>query len=541
MGANRELPALGARLLNHGDAAAAARRADTGRKGALAGRGDAADERESRSRGSRLLPALVSCGVLASALVLGVPLHTAQTARTVQSAASVVAAAAQSSSWSAPATLGACPAGAHAWVVFPSDSPSHATGAGAIVWSASARCPGGEGARIAPLGAGDAPAQSAVPRTSAGRALAPYGPLLASGAPRGQIAIAGSAPGAAAAGMVIQGAATGPFSTLPAPEGSRSPMALTTAYLGDLALAAPPALSSGRPARAVRPARGAGRDAGLRVHVERFYDPHGFARDGFAGSAGGGPVQAPAIALDYRSEALAVWAQAGAIYARLLPAQGAPGPIQRLARGARDPQITAVLSDDEHGIVAWSERRGDETAVYLDRSAVGVRFGAAELVERFRDPDGLLAPAASPRLVRLSSESVMLAWAGEAGGRWVVRTAPVDLDRLGPASTIAAPGGDALLAGLAPGPHGEALVLWTEPQDEGAGRVELARQALFAARGYDAYPGETYFGEAEQIAPPAPVAGASAAFDPDSGRAVAVWRGQGGAIEYSIRAAGPPR
>jgi hypothetical protein len=241
-------------------------------------------------------------------------------------------------------------------------------------------------------------------------------------------------------------------------------------------------------------------------------------------------VRALALALDYRSEALVVWAQAGALYARLLPSTGAPRAIQRLATAGSHPTLAAVLSDDRRGIVAWSEQKGQETAIYIDRSAVGVRFGEPQLLERFRDPDALPPPAASPSLVRLSFEGVMLAWAGSAEGHWVVRTAPVTLDGVGAVSTIAAPGTDALLADLAAGPDSDVQLLWTEPQIGATGQPSMAHQALLTARGYDAV-----FGEAQQLAPPGPVSHATVALDPDSDRAVAVWQAEAGSIDYSIR------
>jgi hypothetical protein len=457
----------------------------------------------------------------------------------------VLAVAAGITPWSAPAVLGTCPALGPARVVFPSDRPSRATGPGSIVWSAASGCPGGEGARVAAIGAGDVPGASVVPHTAAGRPIAPLGPLVASGAPHGQLVIAGSAPGAATAGLLIQGAAGGPFRALAPSEGSSGPMALATAYLGDVALASPPAPAP-RPtaaAPALTPAstpagaRASGPTSAIDVHVERFF-AHDFVRNVATATAGAGAVQALTLAMDYRSEALAVWAQSGAIYARLVTQRGAPGPLQRLAPAGMHPRIAAVLSDDRHAIVAWTQQRGGETAVYLDRSAVGVRFGAPRLLERFVDPDGLPSPAASPSLVRLSSESVVLAWAGSAAGHWVVRTAPVDLDGLGAVSTIAVPGADALFAALAAGPASDALVLWSEPEPTAGGPPDMQRQALFAAHGFDAYPQRTVFGEPELLAPPAPVDDASVAFDPDSDRAVAVWQGEAGAIEYAIRTAG---
>ncbi|MGO9760102.1 MAG: hypothetical protein ACLP8S_10890 [Solirubrobacteraceae bacterium] len=449
-------------------------------------------------------------------------------------------AAAGATPWSAPAVLSACAAAPGPRVVFPSDSPSQATGAGAIVWSASASCPGGEGARVAAIGAGDLPGASSIPRSAAGQPLAPRGALLASGAPHGQIVIAGSSPQAPSDGLLIQGAAGGPFAALQPSEGSAAPMALATGYLGDVALVSPPAANgAGDPGGATgHPDSPAGphTDA-LNVHVERFF-AHDFVRNLTADTAGTGPLEALTLAMDYRSEVLAVWAQEDALYARVVPNRGDPRPLQRLASVGLHPEITAVISDDERAIVAWSEQLGSETAVYIDRSAAGVHFGAPELLERFRNPDGLPSPAASPRLVRLSSESVMLAWAGSTQGRWVVRTAPVTLRGVGSVATIAAPGTDALLAGLAAGPDADALVLWTEPLPTAAGPPDMERQALFAARGFDGYHEHAIFGEPELLSPPAPVSDATVALDPASDRAVAVWQGEASTIDYSIRTGG---
>jgi hypothetical protein len=420
--------------------------------------------------------------------------------------------------WSAPVTLNPCPAGEAARVVFPSDRPSHATGAGAIVWGDSADCPDGEGARVAALDAQDEPLTPATPRTAAGQPLAPVGTLVASGAPHGQILIAGSAPGAAHDALVIQGSAAGPFAALEPAGGATAQIALATGYLGDVALAAPPAGG-----------------AGLATHVERFF-AHSFVRNVSGLTATTSPMHALTLAMDFRSEVLAVWQQGAALYARLVPNRGAPRSIQRLASVGSHVQIAAVLSDDERAIVAWSEQRGEETSVYIDRSAPGVRFVSPQLLGRFSDPDGLPAPAASPALVRLSSESVMLAWAGAAAGRWVVHTAPIDLNGVGDAGTIGAPGTDALLAHLAAGPEGDAIVLWTEPSPTAAGPPDMARQALFAARGFDDSGAHGMFGAPEQVAPPAPVSDATVAIDPDSDRAIAVWRGEADAVEYSLRA-----
>jgi hypothetical protein len=478
--------------------------------------------------------------LLATALLSGSAALTGAPARAALSA-DVTPAPQHEAPWSVPAVLSACPAAPAAQVVFPSDSPSQTTGAGAIVWSASSRCPGGEGARVAPLGVGDLPGSPAIPRTATGSTLLPRGMLLATGASHGQILIAGSSPRTPSDGLLIQGGAAGPFTMLQTSDGTSAPMALVTGYLGDVALVAPPATDSGGAKNIGRSAAAPERPHGptgastqtLGVHVERFF-AHEFVRNLSTRTAGTGRLQSLTLAMDYRSEVLAVWVQDGAIYARVVPNRGAARPLQRLAPVALHPKLAAVISDDEHAIVAWSEQLGDETAVYLDRSAIGVRFGAPQLLERFRDPDGPPSPTASPRLVRLSSESVMIAWAGATSSHWVVRTAPVTMNGIGDVSTIAAPDADALLADLASGPDADAIVLWTEPSPTVAGPPDMQRQALFAARGFDAHPERASFGEPQEIAPPAPVADPTVALDPDSDRAVAVWQGEAAAIEYAI-------
>lgn len=387
------------------------------------------------------------------------------------------------------------------------------------MWSASPNCSDGAGLRVAQVMSADRPREGVIPSGARASELALRGPLAASGAPHGQIAIAGASASGASGGIAIEGPAGGPFTRLALASGFSAPFAVARGYLGDVALAAPP--------------RGGTRAGPLLLHVERFFG-HAFTRNVRAG-AGAESVQALALALDYRTDALVVWAHDGALYAHDLPGKGAARPVQRLAAVDSHVSIAALLSDDYRGIIVWSEQRGQQTSVYFDQSAVGVHFGAPKLLERFTDADGLSAPAGSPRLIRLSNEGVMAAWAGVAAGHWVVRTAAFDQHGIGPPSTIAAPHGDALLCDLAPGPASEALVLWVEPQPGEGGRPDLQREAILAARGIDARPRRTIFGAPEEVAPPGAYGEATVAIDPNSDRALAVWRAEGGALQYAVR------
>jgi hypothetical protein len=417
--------------------------------------------------------------------------------------------------WSTPVQLAPCPSAGPPRVVFPSDAPSHATGRGALVWSAAARCAGAPGARIDAIAPGAGPAAALEPRSAAVVPLAPVGSLSVAGAPRGRIAIAGADPQRPGHELVVEGRAGGPFATLAPAGGGGSGVALATAYLGDLAL--------------LRPAGGA-----LSLEVQRWFGgPPGPAR--LLGlPAHGAPPAPAAVALDYRSDALVAWARGGSVSATDVPAGRLARPTERLGPAGARAQIVTLLSDDGRGMVMWTEQAGASTSVWFDYSAPGPRFGAPRLLEHINDPGGRPPPAGAPKLIRLSSESVMAAWPAAEGGRWVVRTAPVDQHGVRTVDTIAAARGDALLDALAPGPRGDAVILLSEP--EGA---PDAGPALLAARGSEAG-GRTIFAPLEAVAEDVPANNATVAIEPGSDRALAAWQGAGGAVFYSLRAPESP-
>jgi hypothetical protein len=439
-------------------------------------------------------------------------------------------ATASPASWSPPAPLGSCAAVGAARAVFPRDKPTHGTGRGAVVWSAARSCPQGAGTYVAPIGAGDVPGSPSYALARGGGKLALRPPLALAPAPHGQLAIAGSG-GPRGGGSLVQGAAGGPFSPLGTLAGTVSQNMLFTAYLGDVGLASPIA-------------GGLDHD-GVELRVERYYAHSLSPTITVAGAGAGGTIESPTVSLDFRTDAILVWRQAGALWARDLPASGRTQPTQRLAASARAPRVSALISDNNRAMVAWADEESDHTSIYFDYSASGVRFGKPQLLERFANPSGIPYPQTSPRLVRLSSESVMLAWTGAQDGRWVVRTAAVDLHGLRKANTISDLASNALLSDLQPGPDGEAIALWGEPQIKADGTLDFGAQALVAARGIDARPGVTIFGGPEQLAPPGPTgvptlvaeqkSDATLAFDPSSDRALALWRGTGERIYYSVR------
>ncbi len=455
--------------------------------------------------------------------------------------------------WSQPAVLSTCSASGAPAVLFPSDTPRHGTGSGAIVWGSTARCPGGAGPRLSAIAsAADAPSQAVVPRTAAGQALALTGPIAAATAPHGQILLTGAVAartGGAGGGItgkgtdkaaatstdepvgglqLSEGLAGGPFTEPWRTGGVATPLALSTAYLGDVALVSPGGSHDGTSA--------------IQLRVHRYYASSFLAPVRVSpATVPNSSIEGLALALDYRTDALAVWQRGEAIYARDLPGSSRSArPVMHVASAAPHALIAVLRSDDNRAILAWAETRTGVTSVYAELSAPNVHFGTPRLLERFTDPGGLAPPDGSLRLIRLLSESVMLAWSGAQAGHWVVRTAAVDLRGVGAIATISTPGHDALLADVAPGPDGEAYALWSEPQPTSSG-LDLNDQALYAARGIDAYPDHTSFGAPELISAPGASGTpgeAAVAVDPDSDRAIAAWRTSAGAIDYSLRALG---
>ncbi|HEY3865737.1 MAG TPA: hypothetical protein VGL54_06590 [Solirubrobacteraceae bacterium] len=432
--------------------------------------------------------------------------------------------------WSQPATLSDCPGTGAPHVVFPESSPTHGTGPGAIVWSVSAPCPTNAGVLVSPISAADLPGQPATPHTTAGVAIALSGPMTATGGPDGRVVIAAASAGTPAPArgtgelLLTEGRAGGPF-VAPLPLGGpASAFAFATGYLGDVALT-----SLADPRSRV----------GVQLRVQRYY-ASAFAPPAQVSAAGPGEVQALTVALDFRSDRLVVFSRRGSLLARELPGKGAPHALQRL--GPSPPagaHVAAVLSDDNRAIVAWTVRHDGGTSVYISQSQPGVRFTRPQLLEAFPDPPGLPGYVDSPQIVRLSSESVMLAWTGAVAGHWAIRAAAIDQRGVLPSSTISPAGRDALLADLAPGPDDEALALWSEPQPSAIG-LDLGTQALYAARGFDGYPEQVKFAAPELVAPPGPNSDATVAFDPDSDRVVAAWRTGLGALAYAVRAPGAP-
>lgn len=422
--------------------------------------------------------------------------------------------------WSRPVTLAGCSAPVAPQVVFPQKTPFRGTGPGAIVFVGSPSCKPGPGPLVAPIGPGDSPGRPRHPATLLGGALAIAPPLASAATTDGQIVIVGASPeGSRGSAVLTEGRANGAFAAPTSLAGLSSPLGLATAYLGDVAIASEQ--------------QGPGR--GVQIHMQRWFA----GRFGAAMSLGGGsgPRRALAVALDYRTDAIAVWWQHGWLWARERRANGTLGPLQRFARAGSSVQLTVLCSDDGRAIVAWIDPSGDTAKLYLDISAPSMRLGRGRLLERLHWNRGAVLPSSgSVRLVRLSTESVLMAWTGTSEGHFVVRASGIDLQGTRTTSTLSEPREDASLQDLTTGPRGDAIALWRSAA-VGASSPKKS-ESLVTASGVPSPQGLPYFAAPQQLAPPGHYDEASVALDPSSDRAVASWREQNGTIRAAVRPEG---
>jgi hypothetical protein len=424
------------------------------------------------------------------------------------------AAAAYAGGWSAPRTLGSCVAAIGPRVAFPSESPSRPTGPGAVVWAADPRCPASSQPRAfalseAALGRDDRPGAVAQPVLGAAATA-----LEAVGASRGRVAVAATTAGPTPTLTLAQGKAPMPLPAVSLPA-IGALFSLVRAYLGDAAVAT------------VEPGQA------IAVRVERWFG------SAFAAAQripiGAAPVSALVATMDYRSDVLVAWQQNGAIYARMLRASGRAEPTQRVGPSAPDPQLRALVSDNDHGMIAWSSAEGSSrTSVRIAFSDAGVRFRGSRLVTSFADPRGAARTPSSLALERLSTENVMLAWTDAEAGNFVVRAAPAVFAGTRPAALLSDPRTQSLLAGLAAGAAGEAVVLWRSGPRGSA--PDAARGELWAARTIIEPHGRVGSRAAEVVAPAVSSAGVGVAVDPASDRAVAAWLTPGAHpwVQYAV-------
>jgi LPXTG-motif cell wall-anchored protein len=232
---------------------------------------------------------------------------------------------------------------------------------------------------------------------------------------------------------------------------------------------------------------------------------------------------------------LVVWEQGGSVFAHMLRQSGRPDPTQRLGPSAPRPLLQALVSDNDHGMAAWSTTSGarQRTRIYLDLSGAGVAFGPARRLVSFADPARAGSRPGSLSLIRLSTENVLMAWTDLEAGHYVVRSAPAVFAATRPTRRLSDPAGQSVLAGLAPGAAGEAVAVWSGTAAASAD-PRAGLPALWAARMAIAPHSRVVARRPALLAEPGTGATASVAVDPASDRPLVAWLvPASGTIEYA--------
>jgi hypothetical protein len=230
-----------------------------------------------------------------------------------------------------------------------------------------------------------------------------------------------------------------------------------------------------------------------------------------------------------------------AIYTRRLAPSGRLSPAQRVGTGIQ-ADISIAGAGGQRVDVAWSWQRVDEgdavsgfTAHVACSTSIGHFSGRSRTLSSI-PVTGTGAYVGGPGLAmgRDAAGRLTLAWSAFAGGRFVVQTSNLSTSCGTAAQTIALPGADAVLGGLAVGATGRATVVLSAgvygSDPAPASRGEAARGLLAAERpthnGHFASPVQVSASDDDEVEPVVVI-------DQASGRSVLAWRNVATSIEYS--------
>jgi hypothetical protein len=430
----------------------------------------------------------------------------------------IVVSHAQAATWTAPATIATCAPAVDPKVVFPFSLPSMRSGRGAIMWIGGApSCNGGAGAAStldsATLHSDDQPS---IPRAVvAGHDV--VGPLHAASTTAGQlVAVTGDA-GLAADGrpgaLMAEGLAGGELHKLAPLGGPAGPVATADGYIGD--------------ADIVSTATALGGEQLIELREQRHYAT-AFGRpvvlaEGFA------PITTVAVGMDFRGDSIVLWAQAGEVHAQWVTNAGEAYAPQVLGPAGYAPQLAAVLSDNNHAFVMWTDEPAPGTdglaRIYLEHSANNVTFGPTPAaLATFAEPLEQRLTPGSIALMRLTpSEGVLAAWTAVVDGSYVVQAAGLTSTRVLAPATVAQSGSDLRLATIASGPDDDYVAV-LESAPRAATGFDTSEQQILAARSAPGGPGGVNFETPTVLAGPGQNSAPSVAVDPDTDRAVVVWQ-----------------
>jgi len=246
----------------------------------------------------------------------------------------------------------------------------------------------------------------------------------------------------------------------------------------------------------------------------------------------------PAVVTNVHGDVLVGWYQRGRVLSRF---RSAAGHFERLrdvgpAAGGR-LRLSLSLSKRRRALAAWTSEPVSEALAtgpaiqsvsYASRRA---RFGKRQVLETFDDAPFTAQPGTGYvegigiAAAFATTGEPLVTWTGRTGDFHVVRATRIVDGRPEAAQTLSAPGREAEVQGLALGPLGEALAVWTEAPDQVASNTTVLAAPRAAGTGA--------FGAAEQVSADGDavspgggsfyLTGATAAVDSASARPVVIW------------------
>lgn len=460
---------------------------------------------------SRTLAALAIVGVVAAALALAPAGGTAT-----------------GQSWTAAATLQTCAGAVQPKVVFPFSTPAVRSGEGGIIWlGSSPSCTDvGSGVKtidVAALHSDDQPAPPRGLTVGAAARTSLAGPLYSAGTTHGQIvAIAGSSADGEA--MLADGSAASGVDRLESLGGQDALVATMDGFIGDVDVATVIQVAG---------------QYEIALRAERHY-ASSFARP-LDLPVGTGTVGTLALGMDFRADRIVVWAQGGYVWAQYVTNDGHVKSRQLLGPSGYHPQIAAVLSDDDHAFVLWTDEpppgSSGTASVLLAHSSFGPTFHGAVRLASFTEPADVRLTPGAVAAERLSSEGVALLWPAMAGANFVVDAAGATATGVLTPSVISEPGQGVRLGAVATGPRNEVVVL-VEVAPRTADGFDEAHQEILATRSNEVRdPDGLGFGALTPLTSAGANTDPSVGVDPDTDAAVAAWQATlfgVPSIQYSI-------
>jgi hypothetical protein len=429
-----------------------------------------------------------------------------------------------SSTWTKPAVLATCGAATSPRVAIPFSRPTVRSGEGAIIWlgtqlPGAGGCPSSPSASqtidVAGVHSDDLPGLARSFTSGAAESVPLEGPLETTTTSDGHIVVVAGSAASSTLGepeaMLAGGSVLPGVHALSPLYGPDDLVATANGYIGDADIATVSQTTSGTNE--------------IALFVQRHYETSFGHPEYFA--AGSQPITALALGMDFRADTIIVWAEGGELWSRWVTNKDVAAAPQKLGPCGSDPEISAVLSDDDRAFVAWSDTPAagisGVTRVYLDHSAIGVVFKTPSVLAHFTQPANERLAPGSVVLERLAGEGLALVWPTMVDGRYAVEAANLTSHRLLTPSLLRVSGDDVRLGAVASGPANDIIALVEVAPRLSAGGFDTSHQAIYAVRSGENHMG-IGFSALEPVAAAGPNTAPALAVDPANGRAIAAWQ-----------------